>query len=139
MRELTIRIQLPDDALVSVDTSGPSDSAPGPAVDEALVRSYWEFLTENSRMVFGALAAEQIESGGPVTFDAVADRLDIPLSEAQTYNQNAGRGARVWRDKHNGADPPIRPIAHGLAPGRRRKKTFRLPPGVAEIIVSFDR
>lgn len=134
--EITIRIELPEGATVSVERSGSTEVAA--PVDEDLIQQYWDFMTENSRRLFHAMAEAELDAGGPVKFDDIAERLGVSFEEVLTYNRNAARGQRKWRDENNGAEPPIRPIAAGIAPGGyRRKRVFRLPPGVAEVVAGI--
>lgn len=134
MTEIIIRIEIPDGAMVTLDAPGPGGPGPAAAPDKDEVQAYWDFCTENTQRLFTAMAEEELESGGPFDFDAVAERMGVSHSEVLTYNRNAGRGARLWRDRHDGEEPPIRLISAGYVAGRRRK-TFRLPDGVPQTII----
>jgi hypothetical protein len=135
MGQIKIIIEVPDNATVSVEAPelGPGTNGSGP--DEEQVQKYWEFLTENGRTLYGAMATQERENG-PFTFEEIADRLGVPLESVHAYNRNAGRGAGMWR-KETGTEAPIKPIPQGYLAGRRRK-VFRLPDGVAEVIASLD-
>jgi len=136
MAQITITIDVPDTATVAVEAPEPQAPEGGSSTLEDRVHDYWEFITDNGRKLFGAMAKLEVESG-EFTFDEVAEHLGEPLEAIQAYNRNAGRGASVWK-RDTGSDAPIYAIAQGLQPGRRRARMFRLPDGVAEIVVRLD-
>lgn len=143
MQTVVITIELPDNGAVAVRSEGalaPADAGaasqidPGDSLDVELVEEYWEFITSNTRKLFGAMAQHQVETGGePFSMQQIADRLEEPLSSVQSYNRNGGRGARLWRDRKN-VEPPIDLVHVGYVPGKNQG-TFRFPDGVAEVIV----
>ena len=120
----------------SVEIEAPDETgSETSSVDKDRVKRYFEYHTGNGKKLFRAMAAQELESC-PWSFDEIAERLGNSHSEVLALNRNAARTVRLWK-RDTGTEPPFKPIPQGNVPGRARK-TFRLPEGVAETIVSLD-
>jgi hypothetical protein len=144
MPTITIRIDLPEGATVSIE-EGPA----GTAIPEAGtletpssgdVERYWRsYLSDNGRELYRAAAAIEHESGPGYTLNHIADRIGREYSSAQSIHRTTGRSARKWHDD-TGTDAPIQlewlDYAWSDAEGGMRT-SYQLPEGVADRIAGF--
>ena len=146
---ITIRIEVPDDAEVTIERD---DDAPAPDVVaeaeapssqpvlSAEVERYWRvYLSDNGRELYGAAAAIERESGPGYTLNDIASRMGREYAGAQSIHRTTGRSARKWHDD-TGTDAPIQLVWLDYdwveAEGGMRT-SYRLPVGVAELTGRF--
>jgi hypothetical protein len=132
--QIRITISIPEGGTVEIEAPEDTGSETS-SVDKDQVERYFEYQTDNGKKLYRAMAAQEMQSS-PWSFDEIAERLGNSHSEALALNRNAARAVKLWK-RDTGTEPPFKPIAQGNVPGRKRK-TFRLPEGVAETIVSLD-
>lgn len=136
---MTLLIEIPDGAQVTVDTTGPALSTE-PSDAAASVERYWrDYLSDNGRNFYGAVAAVEGSNGPGFTLNQVADEMGVSHSSALSIHRTTGRPAKRWR-ADTGTEAPIHlidleytwfPEHNGM------RTTYRLPDGIAEAIRQF--
>jgi hypothetical protein len=109
---------------------------------EQAVEDYWrQYLSDNSRKVYGAAARIEEVRGAGYTLDDIAQTLSLTYESVRSLHRTSGRTARKWRAE-KGVDPPIRLVAIAYPEtdtGTRRRTLYQLPPGVADIVVNLPQ
>lgn len=135
MPTISIELKVPDGTTVSI--AGLDEVAPiAAAGQQDPIERYWrEYLSDNGRKVYSA-AARLEDLQGSFTLEDIARVLSVDYESARSMHRTTGRSARRWRDD-TGTEKPIGlewtdyewDPEHG---GNRT--TYRLPPGVADVI-----
>jgi len=145
MSTITIRIDLPDGAAVSVEEGPDETLSPEAGTVESPVlpggvERYWRsYLSDNGRELYGAAAAIERESGTGFTLNDVAERMGREYASAQSVHRTTGRSARKWKDD-TGTEAPIRFewIDYTWDDSESGMRTsYRLPEGIADQIAGF--
>jgi hypothetical protein len=145
MPSITVRIDFPDGAAVTVD-QGPDEmlSPEAGAVESTSrresVERYWRsYLSHNGRELYGAAAAIERESGPGFTLNDVAERMGREYPSAQSIHRTTGRSARKWKED-TGTEAPIRFewIDYQWDESEAGMRTsYRLPEGIADEVADF--
>lgn len=135
MPTITIEITYPNDTDVQVRTPQGA-SAP----EESNEYTYFhDYLKDNGRGVFTSAAHLDTQSDEPYTLEQIAEHKDLRYASVLSMHRSTGRTAKVWRRDWN-VDAPIVLVEQGHVLNEETqtwRKTYRLPEGVAELILGF--
>jgi hypothetical protein len=136
---ITLTIDIPDGSDVHLETEHDDAAGAVEVPDPQQVKDYWShYLSDNGRRLYRASAVLERHQG-PFTLSELAQAMSITYESVQSYHRTSGRSARRWRDDHN-VEAPIRldDLAYKwVAAEDGMRTTYQLPPGVADLIVTF--
>jgi hypothetical protein len=140
MKVIEIRITVPDDAKVSVNSAEADVVVSNPPYVDPVARYWRDYLSASGRKLYAAAASIERHKGPGFTFDDLAETLSVTYDSVQSWHRNSGRTAKRWRSETSLPEPirfEMRSYEWEVGVEGMRTR-YGLPEGVGERILELQ-